>query len=256
MPRPGSMMVSGIWLPKCLRSARKIDRPYCTTGGTSLRYLVGKPPPMLTMVRLIPRSAQSRNTWEAIASARSHAFTLRCCEPTWKEMPHGSSPETLGEVEHLDRHLGVAAELPRQRPFGAGAVVQDAAEHLRAGGGTGDLLDLGGAVDREQANAEREGARDVALLLDRIAIGDAVRRRTRSQRHLDLGDGGGVEAGAHRGEQVQHFRRGIGLHRVEHAAVGQRPGEGRIVVAHDFEVDDEAGLGVEARRCGGYAGIP
>src|SRR5664279_5933761 len=81
MPRPGSMMVSGIWLPKCLRSERKIDRPYCTTGGTSLRYLVGNPPPMLTIDRLMPRSAQSRNTVEAIASARSHAFTLRCCEP-------------------------------------------------------------------------------------------------------------------------------------------------------------------------------
>src|SRR2546430_12961447 len=95
MPRPGSMMVSGIWLPKCLRSARKIDRPYCTTGGTSLRYLVGNPPPMLTMDRLIPRSAQSRNTVEAIASARSHDFTLRCWEPTWNEMPHGSRPRRL-----------------------------------------------------------------------------------------------------------------------------------------------------------------
>src|SRR4051794_16801080 len=92
MPRPGSMMVSGIWLPKCLRSARKIDRPYCTTGGTSFRYRVGKPPPMLTIDRLMPRSAQLRNTVEAIASARSHAFTLRCWEPTWNEMPHGSSP--------------------------------------------------------------------------------------------------------------------------------------------------------------------
>src|SRR6185295_828752 len=118
MPRPGSMIVSGIWLPKCLRSARKIDRPYCTTGGTSLRYRVGKPPPMLTMDRLIPRSAQSRNTVEAIASARLQA-------------------QTLGEVEHLDCHLRIAAELARQRPLGACAVIENAAEHLCAGSGTG-----------------------------------------------------------------------------------------------------------------------
>src|SRR6185312_6689463 len=84
--------------------------------------------------------------------------------------------QTLGEVEHLDRHLRIAAELARQRPLGACAVIEDAAEHLGAGGGTGDLFDLCSAVDREQANAEREGTRDVALLLDRIAIGDAVRR--------------------------------------------------------------------------------
>ena len=40
----------------------------------------------------------------------------------------------------------------------------------------GDLLDLGLAVDREQADAQREGARNVALLLDGVAIGDAVGR--------------------------------------------------------------------------------
>src|SRR5450756_1779488 len=105
MPRPGSMMVSGIWLPKCLRSARKIERPYCTTGGTSLRYLVGNPQPMLTIDRLMPRSAQSRNTVEAIASARSHAFTLRCCEPTWNEMPQGSRPVSYTHLRaHETRH--------------------------------------------------------------------------------------------------------------------------------------------------------
>src|SRR5712672_925455 len=167
MPRPGSMMVSGIWLPKCLRSARKIDRPYCTTGGTSLRYLVGNPPPMLTMERLMPRSAQSRNTVEAIP---------------------------LCEIEHIDSHLRIAAELARQRPLGAGAVVQDAAEHLGARRGAGDLLDLRAAIDREQANAEREGTRDVTLLLDRIAIGDPLRARTSGQRHLDFGHRGAVEA--------------------------------------------------------------
>ena len=66
--------------------------------------------------------------------------------------------------------------------------IQDAAEDLRAGSGTGDLLDFGGAVDREQANAEREGARDVALLLDRVAEGDARGGRAGVERHFDFGD--------------------------------------------------------------------
>ena len=48
------------------------------------------------------------------------------------------------------------------------------------------------ADTREQADAEREGARDVALLLDRVAIGDAVRGAACGEHHLDLGDRGGV----------------------------------------------------------------
>ena len=143
-------------------------------------------------------------------------------------------------LEHVRRHGGIAAELARQRPFGAGAVEQEAAEHTRAGGGTGDLLHLGLAVDREQTDAEREGARDVALLLDRIAVGDAVGRGAGRERHLDLGDRGGVEAGAERGEQRQHLRRRVRLHGVEHARVGQRLGKGGIIVADDVEIDDEA----------------
>src|SRR6202012_4502266 len=39
--------------------------------------------------------------------------------------------QTLAEVEYVDGHLRVAAELPRQRPLGAGAVVENTAEHLR-----------------------------------------------------------------------------------------------------------------------------
>jgi len=40
---PASMMVSGnLVCRNACAGARKIDRPYCTTGGTSLRYLVGE----------------------------------------------------------------------------------------------------------------------------------------------------------------------------------------------------------------------
>ena len=148
--------------------------------------------------------------------------------------------EPVGVLEHVDRHRGVAAELARQRPFGAGAVEQEAAEHLRAGSGAGDLLDLGLAVDREQANAQREGAGDVALLLDGVAIGDAVGRGAGREHHLDLGDRGGVEARAEPGNERQHFRRRVRLDGVEHPGVRQGVGEGLVVVAHDVEVDDEA----------------
>ena len=152
----------------------------------------------------------------------------------------------MGVLEHVDGHLRRAAELPRQRPFGAGAVAQDAAEDLGvlgldAPGGARDLLDLGLAIDREQAHAELEGARDVALLLDRVAEGDAVGRGAGGEHHLDLGDRGGVEAGAEQRQRAQDLGRGIGLDGVEHARVGQRPGELGVVAAHDLEVEHHAG---------------
>ena len=85
----------------------------------------------------------------------------------------------MGVLQHVRGHRGLAAELARQRPLRPDAVGEDAAEHLGAGRRAGDLLDLGLAVDREEAHAERIGARDVALLLDGVAVGDAVGRGSR-----------------------------------------------------------------------------
>ena len=117
------------------------------------------------------------------------------------------------------------------------AVAEHAAEDLRAGRGAGDLLDLGFAIDREEAHAERIGAGDVALLLDRVAEADAIRRRAGRQHLLDLGDRGRVEARAEAGEKRKHLRIGIGLDGIEDARVRQGLGEGGVIVAHDFEVE-------------------
>ena len=116
------------------------------------------------------------------------------------------------------------------------------------GRNAGDLLDFGLAVDREQAHAKLKGARNITLLLDGVAIGDAVRSRAGREHHLDLGDRGGVEAGAERGEQREHLRRGIRLHRVEHAGVRQSLGEGTVIVAHDIEIDHQHGPSSERVR--------
>src|SRR5262249_58313947 len=49
------------------------------------------------------------------------------------------------------------------------------------------------------------------------------------------------EAGGELGEEVQHLRRRVRLHGVEHARVRQRLGESQVVVADELEIDDEAG---------------
>ena len=92
----------------------------------------------------------------------------------------------------------------------------------------------------KRRDAERMRAGDVALLLDGVAVGDALRRGAGRQRHLDLGHGRRVEGRAERGEQRQDLGRRIGLDRIEDAAVGKRAGEGFEIAAHDVEVDDEA----------------
>ncbi len=149
--------------------------------------------------------------------------------------------ERMGALEHARSHVGRAAELARQRPFRARAVAQDSAEDLRARRGARDLLHLGFAIDREQADSERISARDVLLLLDRVAEADAVGRRASGQRLLDLAHRGGVEARAEPREQIENLGRRIRLDGVEHARVRQGAGEAQIILAHDVEIDDEAG---------------
>ena len=140
----------------------------------------------------------------------------------------GLQPLAVGVLQHVRGHLGHAAELAGQRPVGPGPVAQDAAEHPHLAGrhaqrvgGPGDLLDLGLAIDREQADAELQRAADAALLLDGVAVGDPVGGGAGGQHHLHLGHRRGVEAGAHLGEQAQHLGGRVRLHGVEHAGVRQ-----------------------------------
>src|SRR5262249_13345404 len=80
----------------------------------------------------------------------------------------GDEPVPVGELQDVGGELGLAAELARERPFRAGAIAMDAADHAAAGRGARNLLDLGLAVDRVERHAERAGGGNVALLLDRV----------------------------------------------------------------------------------------
>src|ERR1051325_1707978 len=93
-------------------------------------------------------------------------------DPVWVEA------EIARFAQQHDRHRRGAAELARQRPVGAGAGYQDAAEDARAGRGARQLFDLGLAVESEEAHAALIGEGNVALLLDRVAEGQALGRGT------------------------------------------------------------------------------
>jgi hypothetical protein len=64
---------------------------------------------------------------------------------------------------------------------------------------------------------------------------------------IRLGHRGDVEARAELGQELEDLRRRVGLHGVEHLRVGQRLGEGEIVLAHHVEVEHEAGSFVVRR---------
>ena len=190
---------------------------------------------------------------------------LRCCEPTWKDRPYASRPRRCACSSTRGAISGAQPNLRDSGHSAPIAVAKHAAEHFGARRGARDLLDFRLAIDGEEPHAELEGAENVALLLDRVAEGDAVGRRAGGERLLDLDHRGAVEAGAEAGEQRQHFRRRIGLDGIEHARVRQRLGEGGVIVAHDIEIDDEAGAVILARFAAvaqefedtiGHRGIP
>ena len=76
----------------------------------------------------------------------------------------------------------------------------DAADDPAARRGARDFLHLGFAIDREQGHAKLESLGDLALFLDRVAVGDAVGGGAGRERSVGLGDRGDVEAAAKLGQ--------------------------------------------------------
>ena len=127
-------------------------------------------------------------TW----SVSSHESRSRCCDPTWNEMP--AAIPASGRQRRADgARRRLAAELARQRPVGAAAVVTEADADGCAGRDVGDLVELGDRVDGVARDAAGGGVRDVAALLDRVAVGDVRRVGAGEQAAVDLCRAGDVE---------------------------------------------------------------
>src|SRR5690606_32582147 len=94
--------------------------------------------------------------------------------------------ERLCMTQHVDSHRRHATELARQRPFSALTIGQHTAEHTATWSSASDFFDFFNAINCIEANAQLEGARNIALLLDGVAIRDAVWRCTGFQCHFDF----------------------------------------------------------------------
>jgi hypothetical protein len=130
-----------------------------------------------------------------------------------------------------DGHFAGTQPNLRDSGHSAPAPSQSTRQNMRAPclgglGGARHLLDLGHAVHREQAHAELQGARDVALLLDRVAEGDALGR---ARRRSSASSTSATEA-VSKHEPSEASRRStlgsrVGLHRVEDRGSPAAPSE-------------------------------
>ena len=152
----------------------------------------------------------------------------------------GLEAQRMGMQQHFGRHFRVAAELAAQRPFGPGAIGEDAAEYPRCRCGAPNFFDFFNAIDREHRNAKLMRPGDVALFLDGIAKGNPLRRGAGGQRHLDFGNACRIEAGAKARQKLQHFRGRVCLYRIKNTRVRHGPRKGFVIVSDDLKIDDEA----------------
>src|SRR5262249_33986608 len=152
----------------------------------------------------------------------------------------GIEPPLLGLAQQVLGHLGRTAELLAERPFGAAAIDQHAAEYARAGSGAGELVQFGFAVEGKQPPPPLVGPGDVLLLLDGVAEGNAVEGHAGGLHQLDLAAACGVELGTEPRQARQDLRRRVGLHGVEDMRRRQKLAHAPVVVLDHVEVDHQA----------------
>ena len=202
------------------------------------------------MRRSTPCSASAKNICDTCAERTIPLLEVGLLAADMERDAVGIEPPVLGLAQQVLGHLRRAAELLAERPLGAAAIDQHAAEHLRARRDADELLQLRLAVEGEQAHALLVGPGDVLLLLDRVAEGDAIGRDAGGLHQLDLAARGGVELGAGRRQARQDLRRRVGLHGVEDVGRRQQLAHAAEVVLDHVEIDHEAQASRAAARGG------
>ena len=122
----------------------------------------------------------------------------------------GVEADVAGLRSKLERHLGGAAELARQRPVGALAGHQDAAEHPGARRRARHLLELVMAVEGEEPQP-RSKAKAMSLSFLIVLPKESRSARPRWQAEFDLAAAGDVEIGALRSSMPTISAAGLAL---------------------------------------------
>ena len=177
----------------------------------------------------MPRSAHSRKIAEAEAERLVPGFRVALLRADMERHAIGFEAEAMGMLEHVHRHLGHAAELARQRPFGAGAVAQDAAEHLHVGRRVRSARAIF-STSASQSTAKRRTPSSRARAMSRSFLIVLPKEMRSGVAPASSASSISTTEAVSKHEpssarSLQHLRRRIGLHGVEHARVGERPGK-------------------------------
>ncbi len=146
--------------------------------------------------------------------------------------------QLAGKNQQIHGHVGLAAELARQRPVGRGrAFGKDAYIDLRARRGLGDVAQVGFGVGGEHAHALLEEVADIPGFLDGVAVADALRTDAAGHDLVQLVDRGDVEARALVTQQVDDFHRWVGLDGVVHLGELETGAQVVVGLADGFGID-------------------
>lgn len=152
---------------------------------------------------------------------------------------HGPQSRTFRREEQRQRVLRARAELRIEIDERAAVVHGDAHEHRGARHRLRDLADLAHVVERHAPHAILRRRAQAARVLHGIRVDHAVARDALARERLDLPRRRHVEVRTERRETAQNGRRGIRLHRVVDARVGQMRAEEPVVLLHLRRAHDE-----------------
>ncbi len=154
------------------------------------------------------------------------------------------------EDQEIHRHVGLAAELARQRPVrSGGAFGEDAYIDFRTRRGLGDVAQVGFRVGGEHAHTLVVEVADVLGFLDGVAVADALRANAAGHYFVQLIDRGDIEARTLVAQQIDDLDRRVGLDGVVHAGEFETGAQVVIGLADGFGVDHHEGGFVLVGKC-------
>ncbi len=154
----------------------------------------------------------------------------------------GLQAQLAGQDQQVHGHVGLAAELARQRPVcGSRALGENTHVDLGAGSGLGDVAQVGFGVGGEQAHALLVEVADVLGFLDGVAVADALRTDAGLHHLVQFVDRGDIEVRTLVAQQLGDFGSGIGLHRVVDPGEGEAVGQLVVGIGDGLLVDDHEG---------------
>src|SRR3546814_3362461 len=125
------------------------------------------------MIRRPPRSTRTDTLFPYTTLFRSNVALLRA---DMEGNAVGLQLQLTREDQEIHRHVGLAAELARQRPVRSGrAFGEDAYIDFRTRRGLGNVAQVGFRVGGEHAHTLVVEVADVLGFLDGVAVADALR---------------------------------------------------------------------------------